>query len=123
MHATDWLPTLLSVVSDGKWVAPPHLAKVLDGFDVWPALTNVSNLNTSSVDPRVSYSPRYEIPHNVDPLQRVARTGEPVGARYSSLEPAAYNWWLCPRGRYSNTCAATGKTPTFSTRSRTVTVY
>lgn len=80
MHATDWLPTLLAAVSNGSWTPPPGLRDVLDGVNVWPAIVNISNLNTSSVDPARTYSPRYEIPHNVDPLLRAADPREPQGA-------------------------------------------
>ena len=57
-----------------------HSPIAVDGFDMWPTLTNVSNLNTSSIDPLVTFSPRFEIPHNVDPLLRAAGLAhEPQG--------------------------------------------
>ena len=49
-----------------------HDLTAVDGFDMWPTLTNVSNLNTSSIDPLVTFSPRFEVPHNVDPLLHAA---------------------------------------------------
>ena len=93
MHATDWFPTILSFVDSQvgngttKFSAPE-----LDGVDMWPTLTNTSNMNTSTIDPAITFvhlpvtvmnirvakscllahtdrfSPRFEIPHNVDPL-------------------------------------------------------
>ena len=58
-----------------------RLASTIDGVNLWPALTSVANLNTSTIDPAVTYSPRFEIPHNVDPLLHAAgMPSEPQGA-------------------------------------------
>lgn len=98
MHATDWFPTVMGFVEDFKSghstttsTNPTtggtdhhhhhHNTLDLDGVDMWSTLTNVSNLNTSTIDPEITYSPRREIPHNVDPLLHA--TGlptEPQGA-------------------------------------------
>ena len=84
MHATDWFPTILGLLARrgaAPGAAQRAAAAALDGFDLWPALTNASNANTSTIDPARTFSPRDEIPHNVDPLLRA--TGlptEPQGA-------------------------------------------
>lgn len=80
MHATDWFPTILSAIG-GEKTPRDSIGFEIDGVDLWPALINVSNLNTSTIDPSVTYSPRDEIPHNVDPmLHAEGMTGEPQGA-------------------------------------------
>lgn len=105
MHATDWLPTIVGFLQDHKdeyrklsaaAVSPSELDQNqllnaggagdsviseldIDGVNLWPALTNVSNLNTSSINPNITYSPRFEIPHNVDPLLAASPT-QPQGA-------------------------------------------
>lgn len=109
MHATDWFSTILGVLEAQRalptrsqrpqrprpragasygteeedevhlWWGDGPVA--VDGFDLWPALTNISNLNTSTIDPEVTFSPRTEIPHNVDPLLRATgMPSEPQGA-------------------------------------------
>ena len=38
MHVTDWLPTLMSAATDGKWKGS-YTGADIDGMDFWPALT------------------------------------------------------------------------------------
>lgn len=89
MHATDWFPTVMSFVDqyklahsqDGSVRESQPSFNDLDGVSMWSTLLNVSNLNTSTIDPAVTYSPRREIPHNVDPLLHATGIpSEPQGA-------------------------------------------
>jgi hypothetical protein len=40
---TDWLPTLLSIATEGEW-APAEDRPPLDGFDQWAALTSANTI-------------------------------------------------------------------------------
>ena len=51
MHATDWLPTLVSIASEGKF----SNYSSLDGMNLWDALQNKKP------------SPRTEVLINIDP--------------------------------------------------------
>eukprot|EP00040_Diaphanoeca_grandis_P031099 m.185331 g.185331 ORF g.185331 m.185331 type:complete len:534 (-) comp32231_c0_seq2:245-1846(-) len=76
MHATDWYQTIIGAICAKTNNVPPQIPD-LDGLDLWSTLMNVSNANISSI--LTSYSPRTEIPHNVDPLLKSAN-GQPQGA-------------------------------------------
>ena len=55
MHATDWFPTILSFVDSQVGNGSTKLAAPgLDGVDMWPTLTNTSNMNTSTIDPMIT---------------------------------------------------------------------
>jgi arylsulfatase A-like enzyme len=70
MHAVDFFPTLLSAVAEAAGEAPPSLSTELDGVSQWSTITNTSNLNITSI--AHAWSPRVEIPHNVDPMLKAA---------------------------------------------------
>lgn len=60
LHVTDWFPTLLGLAG-----ANVSQSEGLDGFDVWPTLSEDRP------------SPRHEILHNIDPLYRPADPPKP----------------------------------------------
>ena len=62
-HAADWLPTFAAVAGVSL---PAHKKQMLDGHNIWPALTSDAP------------SPRKEIVHNIDPDGRgsALRVGE-----------------------------------------------
>lgn len=74
-HAVDWFPTILAAISEVVGEEPPVIPG-LDGVSQWATLRNSSNLNITNLS---AYSPRTEIPHNIDPLLK-ASNGEFQGA-------------------------------------------
>ena len=81
-HCSDWLPTFAGLAGASM---TPHQKAVLDGHDIWAALTQTG-----------TPSPRAEILHNIDPLQGAAaiRVGDfklVVGQRNAGWGPDPSN--------------------------------
>ncbi|CAL8347317.1 unnamed protein product [Merluccius merluccius] len=72
LHITDWFPTLLGLAR-----ANSSQSEGLDGFDVWPTLSEGKE------------SPRQEILHNIDPLHKPP---SPPGPRPGSGKWSQHIW-------------------------------
>lgn len=104
VHATDWLPTLVSMASGTNWTSfvpptePPYLPG--DGLNVWPAISS------GAASPR-DWVLLEAHPPNTTGADRVHGDGLIVGQwkllRWGAVMPQVENGWFPPPGQDPNT--------------------